>query len=255
MKKNSLIVSIAALIIVLVLGGFLAYGYYQKATYKLQRPVVSMEIKDYGTIKIELYPDEAPNTVKNFIKLINEGYYNGLTFHRVEEALSLIQGGRVLTKNELGEEVEQTTKSINGEFSENEYENNLKFERGTLGLARQDYTYYSSIASEFIEMGYNSGYAQFFIMTDTEEGFDGYYTAFGKVVEGIEIVDQIKSLETKTEKDEETGEVIETAEPINQPVILNVTVDTFGVEYGEPITHDSIDINNYIMQKLTGGAY
>ena len=84
MKKNGLILSIIVLIFVLILGGFLAYGYYQKATYKLQRPIVSMEIKDYGIIQIELYPDMAPNTVKNFIKLINDGYYNGLTFHRVE---------------------------------------------------------------------------------------------------------------------------------------------------------------------------
>ena len=89
--KNKLTYSIAALIIVIILGGFLAYGYYQKATYKLQRPIVSMEVEGYGTIKMELYPDMAPNTVKNFIKLINEGYYNGLTFHRIQE--SLIQGG------------------------------------------------------------------------------------------------------------------------------------------------------------------
>ena len=91
MKNKKLALSIIALVFVLILGGFLAYGYYQKANYKLERPIVSMEIEGYGTIKMELYPDEAPNTVKNFIKLINEGYYNGLTFHRVEE--SLIQGG------------------------------------------------------------------------------------------------------------------------------------------------------------------
>ena len=91
MKNKKLALSIIALIFVLILGGFLVYGYYQKATFSLQRPIVSMEIENYGTIKMELYPDMAPNTVKNFIKLINEGYYNGLTFHRVEE--SLIQGG------------------------------------------------------------------------------------------------------------------------------------------------------------------
>lgn len=108
MKKNGLVLSIVALIFVLILGGFLAYGYYQKTTYKLQRPVVSMEIENYGTIKIELYPDMAPNTVKNFIKLINQGYYNGLTFHRVEDML--IQGGEASEQAEL---------SINGEFTEN----------------------------------------------------------------------------------------------------------------------------------------
>lgn len=248
--KNKLVVSIIALIFVLILGGFLVYGYYQKATYKLQRPIVSMEIQDYGTIKIELYPDEAPNTVRNFIKLINEGYYNGLTFHRVES--ELIQGGRVL--DEEGEE-KQEDLAINGEFSENGYDNSLKFERGTLGLARQDYTYYASLDSSLTDMGYNSGYAQFFIMAEDEENFDGYYTAFGKVIEGMEIVDQIKQLETTTETDEDTGETTSTTEPVNQPVISNVTVETFGVEYGEPETYESVDINSYLMQKLYGISY
>lgn len=154
MKKKNLSLSIIILIFVLILGGFLAYGYYQKFTYKLQRPVVSIEIKDYGEVKIELYPDVAPNTVKNFIKLINDGYYEGLTFHRVEE--NLIQGG---------EKEEEPQFSINGEFAKNDFENNMKFERGTLGLARQDYTYFSSMDPTMIKKGYNSGYAQFFIMT------------------------------------------------------------------------------------------
>ncbi len=246
MKKNGLILSIVALIFVLILGGFLVYGYYQKVTYKLQRPIVSMEIKDYGTIKIELYPDMAPNTVKNFIKLINEGYYNGLTFHRVEE--TLIQGG-----DKAGDGTGQTDLSINGEFKENGYDNTLKFERGTLGLARQDYTYYSSLSADLIEKGYNSGYAQFFIMADNVEEFNGYYTAFGKVIEGMEIVDKIKSLETKTEKNEETGEAEETSTPVNPPIIANVTVDTYGVEYGEPETHKSFDMNSWFTNYYSGG--
>ena len=146
MKNKKLALSIIALIFVLILGGFLVYGYYQKANYKLERPIVSMEIEGYGTIKMELYPDEAPNTVKNFIKLINEGYYNGLTFHRVEE--SLIQGG-----DKAGDGTGTTELSINGEFTANDYDNKLKFERGTLGLARMDYTYYSSIDSKLTKEG------------------------------------------------------------------------------------------------------
>lgn len=244
-KNNGLILSVIALIFVLILGGFLAYGYYQKATYKLQRPIVSMDIKDYGTIKIELYPDMAPNTVKNFIKLINEGYYNGLTFHRVED--TLIQGGE--------NETNQDKLSINGEFSKNGYDNTMKFERGTLGLARQDYTYYSSLSSDLVEKGYNSGYDQFFITADNVEAFNGYYTAFGKVIEGMEIVDKIKGLETTTEKNEQTGENTKTTKPVNPPVISNVTVNTFGVEYGEPETHETFDVNSYLMQKLYGMSY
>ena len=248
MKKNGLTLSIIALILVLVLGGFLSYGFYQKYKYKLQRPVVSMEIQDYGTIKIELYPDMAPNTVKNFIKLINEGYYNGLTFHRVEDML--IQGG-----DTQGDGTGQSELSINGEFSENGYDNTLKFERGTLGLARLDYTYYSSMDASLVEEGYNSGYAQFFIMAQDVQEFDGYYTAFGKVIEGMEIVDQITVLETKVETDEETGETTETTIPVNPPVISNVTVETFGEVYGEPETHETFDINSWFMNYYYGLSY
>ncbi len=239
--KNKLTYSIAALIIVIILGGFLAYGYYQKATYKLQRPIVSMEVEGYGTIKMELYPDMAPNTVKNFIKLINEGYYNGLTFHRIQE--SLIQGG---DKQEDG--TGTTEYSINGEFSKNGYkENTLSFERGTVGLARQDYSYYASMDSSLTAKGYNSGYAQFFIMAQDQKEYDGYYTAFGKVIEGMDVVDKLTKIETQTKTDEQTGETSTTTTPVNAPVIKNMTVETFGVNYGEPETHKSFDINSWFM--------
>ena len=248
MKNKKLALSIIALVFVLILGGFLAYGYYQKANYKLERPIVSMEIEGYGTIKMELYPDEAPNTVKNFIKLINEGHYNGLTFHRVEE--SLIQGG-----DTAGDGTGTTELSINGEFTANDYDNKLKFERGTLGLARMDYTAYSSIDSKLTKEGYNSGYAQFFIMEQDESALDGYYTAFGKVTEGMEIVDEITKLETTVETDENSGETTTTTKPVNPPVIKSITVDTLGVNYGEPETHDTFDVNSFIMQKLYGISY
>ena len=248
MKNKKLALSIIALIFVLILGGFLAYGYYQKANYKVKRPVVSMEIEGYGTVKMELYPDEAPNTVKNFIKLINEGYYNGLTFHRVEE--SLIQGG-----DKAGDGTGTTELSINGEFTANDYDNELKFERGTVGLARMDYTYYSSIDSKLTKEGYNSGYAQFFIMAQDESALDGYYTAFGKVTEGMEIVDEITKLETAVETDEDSGETTTTTKPVNPPVIKSITVDTLGVNYGEPETHETFDVNSFIMQKLYGISY
>ena len=248
MKKNGKILSIVALIVVLALGVFLAYGYYQKVTFKLQRPMVSMEIKDYGTLKIELYPDMAPNTVKNFIKLINEGYYNGRIFNRVEDIL--IQGGYP-----KDEETETVNLSINGEFSENGYKNTLQFERGTLGLARADYTQFASVDASVVEEGYNSGYDQFFIMAQDLKEFNGYYTAFGKVIEGMEIVDKIKELETKVETDEETGETTETSTPVNAPVISNVTVDTFGVVYEEPETHETFDINKWFINKYYGLSY
>lgn len=241
--KNKLTYSIAALIIVIILGGFLAYGYYQKATYKLQRPIVSMEVEGYGTIKMELYPDMAPNTVNNFIKLINEGYYNGLTFHRIQE--SLIQGG-----DKQGDGTGTTEYSINGEFSKNGYkENTLSFERGTVGLARKDYSYYASMDSSLTEKGYNSGYAQFFIMAQDQKEYDGYYTAFGKVIEGMEVLDKLNETEVTTADETEGAEA---SKPVNPPVIKSVRVDTFGVDYGKPNTVKPFDYNSYLQQMYSG---
>ena len=251
MKKDKLTLSIIFLIFVLILGGFLAYGYYQKANYKVTKPVVSMEIEGYGTVKMELYPDMAPNTVRNFVKLINDGYYNGLTFHRVEEML--IQGG-----DTKGDGTGTSDISIDGEFSDNDFDNPLKFERGTVGIARPDYTqyyYYYGLDESVVKEGYNSGYAQFFIMAQNEEAFDGKYTAFGKVVEGMEIVDKITKLETKTETDEESGKETPTTMPVTPPIIKTMTVDTFGEKYDDPITHETFDINSYVLQKLYGISY
>lgn len=117
-------------------------------------------------------------------------------------------------------------------------ENTLKFERGTLGLARQDYTiyYYYTGDTSYLTKGYNSGCTQFFITAeDCSENFDGYYCAFGKVIEGMEIVDKIKSVETTTETDEQTGETSSSTTPVNPPVIKSMTVDTFGIKYNEPV--------------------
>jgi peptidyl-prolyl cis-trans isomerase B (cyclophilin B) len=131
-----------------------------------------------------------------------------------------------------------TDYTIVGEFSENGYkENTLSFERGTLGLARQDGTmlYYYTGDTNYLTQGYNSGCTQFFItVEDCSEQFDGYYCAFGKVIEGMEIVDTIKAIETTTEINEETGEKTNTTKPVNPPVITKMTVDTKGIEYNEP---------------------
>ena len=230
MKKKIILTSLA-LIIILAVIAYMVYGYYQKQILKVQRPLVTMEIENYGTVEMELYPEMAPNTVRNFIKLINDGYYNGLIFHRVEE--SLIQGG---DKEGTGAGV--TDYSIEGEFSENGHkENTLSFERGTLGLARKDFAlyYYYTGDESYLTQGYNSGCTQFFITAeDCSQSFDGYYCAFGKVTEGMEVIEAIKVIETVVETDEETGEESTTSKPVNPPVITKMTVDTFGIEYNEP---------------------
>lgn len=244
MKGKKLIVSTIMLLIVAILAGMLVYGYIRKETYEIKRPLVSMEIEGYGTIKMELYPEMAPNTVENFIKLINEGYYRGTTFTKVKE--ELIQGGEKEVKPEEKEY------SIKGEFPINKYETNtLRFERGTVGLYRRDYTEYSLLDPDLIEKGYNSGYGEFFIMTKEEEEFNGYYTPFGKVIEGMDIVDTLTKIETKVEENEETGETSQSTTPVNPPVIKDITVDTFGVKYGQPEVEEAFDINSWFSKYLT----
>ncbi|MCL2354854.1 MAG: peptidylprolyl isomerase [Oscillospiraceae bacterium] len=195
-------------------------------------PVVSMEIEGHGTVKIELYVDMAPETVKNFISLINEGYYDGLTFHRIDQSLNIIQGG-----DWAGDGTGDTDYSVRGEFRENGFRaNTLRFERGVVGLARRDFT---GIAHEIgvqqlIEEGYNSGFAQFFIMTGAQPNFNGRFTAFGRVVEGMDIVDELQVVP-----------VGEMSRPIDPPVISRMTVDTFGVEFREPELHRTFDINAF----------
>lgn len=228
--KNNKNIYIIILIIAILLIAYLIYGYYQKSTFELKNPIATMEIEDYGIVKIELYPEMAPNTVRNFIELINSGYYNGLTFHRVED--SLIQGG-----DKEGTGAGKTDYTIHGEFELNGFkENTLKFTRGTLGLARADYTmyYYYTRDSSYLKMGYNSGCSQFFIMAKDEENFDGNYCAFGKVIEGLDIIDEITKIEKTVEVDEETGESEETSTPVNPPIIKSITVDTFGINYKAP---------------------
>lgn len=228
--KNNKNIYIIILIIAILLIAYLIYGYYQKSTFELKNPIATMEIEDYGIVKIELYPEMAPNTVRNFIELINSGYYNGLTFHRVED--SLIQGG-----DKEGTGAGKTDYTIPGEFELNGFkENTLKFTRGTLGLARADYTmyYYYTGDSSYLKMGYNSGCSQFFIMAKDEENFDGNYCAFGKVIEGLDIIDEITKIEKTVEIDEETGESEETSTPVNPPIIKSITVDTFGINYKAP---------------------
>lgn len=230
MKKKIILTSIA-LILILGIIAYMAYGYYQKQTIKFQNPIVTMEIENYGTVKMELYPEMAPNTVRNFIKLINEKYYDGLTFHRVEE--SLIQGG-----DKEGTGAGETEYTIEGEFSQNGHkENTLSFTEGTLGLARKDYSiyYYYTGDSKYLTLGNNSGCTQFFITAeDCSSQFDGNYCAFGKVIEGLDVVKTISTIETTTQTNEETGETTPTTTPVNPPVITSMTVDTFGITYKEP---------------------
>lgn len=258
MKNNySKIALIVALVIMIGLIGYLVYGYAKKLNNNTQNPVVTMEIKDYGTVKMELYPEMAPNTVTNFIKLAQNGYYDGLTFHRVVPGF-MIQGGDSkgdgtgsVTLKDLDPQIsdeDNKNYAIKGEFVVNNYtKNTLKFERGVLGMARADYSRLG-LSTE----GYNSAGSQFFIMVDDNSSLNGSYCAFGKVIEGMDIVDKIVALETTTETDEE-GKEEKTETPVNPPVIEKMTVDTLGVKYGKPETMEPFDYNSWLMKMYGSG--
>ena len=135
-SKLKLALSLIVLILVGVAIGFIAYGFYQNTIFEFENPIVSMEIEGHGTITIELYPDMAPDTVRNFISLIEDGHFDGLTFHRLDQELALIQGGCVLGTGASGSEY-----SVVGEFPRNNFaQNTMTFERGVVGLARQDFS-------------------------------------------------------------------------------------------------------------------
>ena len=168
-----------------------------------QNPIVTIEMEDGGTIKAELYPEIAPNTVNNFISLINKGFYDGVIFHRVIPGF-MIQGG-----DPKGMGTGGPGYSIKGEFTRNGFKNDLKHDRGVLSMART--------------MMPNSAGSQFFIMHKNSPHLDGQYASFGKVLEGMEVVDAIAN--TRRGPNDK---------PLTPQVMKKVTVETFGVEYPEP---------------------
>ena len=197
----------------------------------------------------------APETVTNFIKLANNGFYDGLTFHRVVKDF-MIQGGDPngdgtgnATLRDLGEDSDDEY-TIPGEFIANGYnENTLKHEKGIISMARGDY---SSESTTLLSEGYNSASCQFFITTtDQSMNLDGLYAAFGKVIEGMDVVDKISEVEIQTSNDEESS-TTSTDTPVNPPVITSIRVDTFGIDYGIPETREPFDINSWYMSQQYG---
>lgn len=301
------ILLILGIILVLAGIGYTAYGIYLKYTMDIPNPVATIEVQDYGTIKVELYPDKAPNTVANFIRLASRGFYNGLTFHRTMPDF-VIQGGakdgdgasspalsdiydldEVLNNKTLFEQIldvyyngtftsgdneitsyDQVKKlmkenndyktifenflstdyNIPGEFIANGYDtNNIKHEKGVISMARSDYSSWGYTAE-----GYNSAGCQFFIMSEDSNQLDGLYSAFGKVIEGLDVVEKIADVEvyyrdTEVDSDfevpkDEDGEEIPSDTPKKQPVITIITVETYGVDYGAPVTTVPFDVNS-----------
>lgn len=168
-----------------------------------KKPVATIVIKDFGTIEAELYPNVAPNTVKNFLSLANSGFYDGLTFHRIVKDF-VLQGG-----DPKGTGTGGPGYSIKGEFSSNDFENDIKHEEGVLSMARSNSP--------------DSAGSQFFIVTKEAPHLDGKYAAFGKVTKGLKVVHEIEDVSVGAND-----------KPIKPVVIESIKVDTKGIEYGNP---------------------
>ena len=170
-----------------------------------KNPIVTIVMNDGDVMKLELYPEVAENTVNNFISLVNKGFYDGLTFHRIISGF-MIQGG-----DPDGNGTGGPGYSIPGEFSLNGYDNSLSHDPGVISMARSQHP--------------DSAGSQFFIMHKKASHLDGSYAAFGKIIEGMDVVNAIA--ETDTDYSDR---------PLEPQMIQNMTVDTFGVEYPEPET-------------------
>ena len=169
----------------------------------MANPIVTITMENGDVIKAELYPDIAPNTVNNFISLVKKGFYNGLNFHRIINGF-MIQGGCP-----EGTGMGGPNYSIKGDFSQNGFKNDLKHTEGVLSMARS--------------MRPDSAGSQFFIMHKAAPHLDGAYAAFGKVIEGMDVVNKIATTRT-TYGDR----------PVKEQKMASVTVDTFGIDYPEP---------------------
>lgn len=170
-----------------------------------QNPIITFEMENGDIMKAELYPQVAPNTVNNFISLVNKGFYDGLIFHRVINGF-MIQGG-----DPEGTEMGGPGYGIKGEFAQNGFANDLKHSAGVLSMARS--------------MMPNSAGSQFFIMHKDAPHLDGAYAAFGKIIEGMDVVNKIAEVATDYSD-----------RPMEDQRMKTVTVETFGVDYDEPET-------------------
>jgi len=253
MKDKSKVFMVAVIILLTAVIAYVCYGIFKGK----KNPIVTMEVsyvdaegnQKSGTVKFELYPDVAPESVSNFIALANNGYYDGLTFHRFVDNF-VIQGGDKngdgsgsakisdINKSIVPGSSDDYTYAIKGEFAVNGVNNTLKFEKGVLGVARSDYSSYG-----LTEEGYNSGSSQFFIVTtddkSTLNNLNQNYASFGKVIEGYEYIEEIVKI--NEEKNKKSDESTETTEENSEdsskddvPKTTSVRVETFGVKYKLP---------------------
>lgn len=270
MKKIWLKIGIVLVLIATVLVGALLV---RAKTYKVQNPIATIQVEGYEKpIKIELDPQAAPNAVANFIKLANNGYY---TDFKMSIESNRILGGESMQMAKLSNIIENPAEDyvygIKGDFIANDFENLIKHKKGVITMERDDYSYFG-----YTEEGYNSANCNFCILTEDMTNYNGYYAAFGNVIEGMDVLeaiaasrveesddkddDEVDISDTETTSDEDSDKVSkedeETEDDVNTITIKSITIDTFGVDYGLPETvnyEENMDKVNDAYSSIFGG--
>lgn len=268
-KKVQFVIWLLVCIAAILLIGVVCYNLVNEEMSGNVHPEITFEIKDYGNVKFELYPEYAPNTVRNIIKLAQTGYYDNKVIYGKDD-FSLYIGrdengedsnptiGQISEDIEIDSE-EDYKYSIKGEFIANEFEKNtLRHEKGVLTLLRNDY---SQIITTLTEQSYNSGCAQLAVMmSDDAKALNGMYAAFGKVVEGMDVIENIYTnvevashVETAEDGTETvTNEDSDGIQSFNEyPIIVSAKVDTKGEDFGMPETQEAFDYEGYMQQLMS----
>ena len=258
MKKLQFCIWVVIAIFLIALIGGCIYNLVLAKTEKNVHPEVTSELENYGNVKMELYPEYAPNTVTNIIKLIQKGYYNNKVVYGKDEMCLYV--GRDAdgeyknpTMSQIADDIKEGSDadfeySIKGEFVANDFtKNTLRHEKGIVSLIRNNY------GSNLAEESYNSGCAQLGVMlTDEAENLNGLYAAFGRVTEGFDILEKIYNeseiaVDENAESSSEGGGIQKFA---TYPVIKSASVDTHGIDFGMPETQEIFDYNNYMLQMI-----
>lgn len=256
-KKLKMVIWIVVAVVLVGVIGFTAYNFYLSRTEEVAHPQVTFEIENYGNVKMELYPEYAPNTVANIIKLVESGYYNGKVIYGKDEiclyAGRNTEGDIDATKISLidssveADSEEDFEYAIPGEFVLNGNEKNtLSHEKGVVTLIRNDYTqYFSDLAEE----SYNSGSSQVGIIMNDARALNGVYAGFGRILEGMDVLEKIYNDSSTAAVEEGETAAIETFE--TAPVIKSAKVDTFGNNYGKPEVVEAFNYETYLSDMLS----
>ena len=257
-KKLQFVLWILVAVVAVVLIGIYGVGFVKSKVEGTIHPVVTFEIENHGTVKAELYPEYAPNTVATIVALVKNGFYENKVIYGKDNICLYVgrdtDGNVPLTKVSnlnptiaVGSDADKNV-TVPGEFASNGFEQNtLRHEKGILSLIRNDYT---QSVSGLINESYNSGVSQIGIMMgENTSSLNGVYAAFGKVTEGLDILEKIYT-EAKVKEPEvaDDGTVQETA--IDKfdtfPIIKSATVETYGIDFGIPVFQEAFDYESYM---------